>query len=260
MYNSKQKLKNLFLLSVFLTITFFNNACKPKNYVTTRIEGKQISIDSTLVGNADFEKFILPYRTKVDAEMNKILAYAPINLTKERSEPETTMGNFMADLSYRQANPKFFAKTGKNIDFVLLNIGGVRSVISKGDVNVRKAFEIMPFENLLVVVELTYDKIMELTDYYNVSKNAHPVSSQLQLTFKDNKLESAMLNKQPFEQGRTYFVLTNDYVANGGDNMNFFLNPVSFTALDYKVRDALIDELVVLDTIRATLDGRVIRQ
>lgn len=253
-------MKNIFL--VFSTFSFlvFNNACKPKSYVTTRIEGKQISIDSTIIAKADFENYILPYRTKVDEEMNKVLAYAPFTLTKERSEPETTMGNFMADLSYNQANPKFFAKTGKNIDFVLLNIGGVRSVINKGDVTVRGAFEVMPFENSLVVVELTYDKIMEMTEYYNVSGSAHPVSHQLQLTFKDKKLKSASLNKQPFEQGKTYFVLTNDYIANGGDNMNFFLNPVSFTVLDYKVRDALIDELIAIDTVKVNLDGRVIRE
>ena len=47
----------------------------------------------------------------------------------------------MADDVYDEANPVFKSKTAKNIDMVLLNHGGIRSVLSKGNITKRTAFD-----------------------------------------------------------------------------------------------------------------------
>lgn len=256
----KQTLKRNFILNINLFIFLFISSCAPKNLVLTKIEGKQIAIDSTYISDTAIDSYIAPYKKQLDSEMYKILAYSPVELTRERSESETPLGNFLADLSFRRANSVFNGRTGKNIDFVLLNIGGVRASIAKGDVTVKNAYEVMPFENSLIVAELTYDKIEELLTYYALSDNPHPISHQLKLVLKDKTIESALLNGKVFEPNKTYFVLTNDYLINGGDNMVFFLNPVSTHHLDYKIRNALLDELQDIDTIAASLDGRVVKK
>jgi 5'-nucleotidase len=255
----KKTLKKVNIVSIILVFGIFIGSCSPKTYKVTKIEGKQIAIDSTLKSNKSVEELVAPYREELEKEMNIVLAYTPLNLTRERKDPETTLGNFIADLSLKWAKPKFDSLTNQNIDFVLLNVGGLRADINKGDVKVRNAFEVMPFENSLVVVQISHDKFIELMEYYGVSENPHPISKNLRMTFKDSKIVKYSLNGIENEKLRSYYVLTNDYLSNGGDHMNFFLKPISTTELNYKVRDALLDELKAIDTIEVKLDGRLER-
>ena len=54
-----------------------------------------------------------------------------------------------------------------------------------------------------------------------------------------------------------YYVATNDYLSNGGDNMNFFKKSVQKYDLDYKLRNVLIDYFKEVDTIPVIKDVRV---
>lgn len=225
-----------------------------------KIEGKQINIDSLIADEPSSENLIKPYRTHLDAEMNQVLAYAPQNMTKSRHDNETLLGNFLADLCYKQANPVFHQLSGEDIDFVLFNIGGIRTEISKGDVKVQHAYEVMPFENNMVVASLDYDGIQDMLLYLAESGSAHPISKQLRVIFENNKVKEVMLNNQPLSKNKVYHVLTSDYLINGGDSMFFFKKSIKNTVLDYKIRTALIDELKEIDTIPLLLDQRMIRK
>ena len=117
------------------------------------------------------------------------------------------------------------------------------------------AFNLMPFENGLVVVELTADKIKELATYLIKSNKAHPLSKHINLAITKTGY-SLKINNKPLEEDKTYFVLTSDYLQNGGDNMIFFKNPVSIINIDYKLRNAIIDYFKETDTLKTVLDGR----
>ncbi|HJY12653.1 MAG TPA: hypothetical protein VJ304_07680, partial [Flavobacterium sp.] len=56
---------------------------------------------------------------------------------------------------------------------------------------------------------------------------------------------------------KTYYVVTNDYLANGGDNMNFFLKATDKFDLNYKIRNVLIDYFKEVDTIPVKTDVRI---
>ena len=137
----------------------------------------------------------------------------------------------------------------------MLNFGGIRAGISKGDITMEHAFNLMPFENELVVVELTTDKLYELINYLIINNRAHPISKHLNLEITKNGY-NLTINNQPIDTSKTYYVLTSDYLQNGGDNMNFFKNPVNLYKTDYKVRNAIIDYFKENDTIKVKLDGR----
>jgi len=249
-------MKNL----IWLTILFLSLvSCEEKPKYLQKIEGKQIPIATEIPVDSSIVQFIAPFKKSVEAEMNQVLAYSPTELTKSRDKVENAIGNFMADLCYTRGNVVFKKRTNKNIDFVLLNFGGIRSGIPQGDITVGNAYELMPFENSMVVAELTFEKIQEFLAYMAKS-GSHPFSKNLQLSFENKTLKSAKLNGKDFDKNQTYFVLTSDYLQNGGDRMNFFKNPVSLENLDYKIRNAIIDELKAIDTIIAKEDGRLIRQ
>lgn len=232
-------------------------SCKDPNYRNTKIVGTTSEIDSTTIADSTYVKVIAPYREKMIKEVNTVLTYTSTDLVRTDGRMQSTLGNLMADLSYIKANPLFKKATGKDIDFALLNYGGIRSGVFTGNVTFRNAFQLMPFENTLVVVELTAEKVQELVNYFINNNRAHPLSKQVQLIISENE-HSLKIHGKVFDKSKTYYVLTSDYLQSGGDRMDFFKNPVQLYKLDYKVRDAIVDYFKSVDTLHSTLDNRVI--
>lgn len=247
-------MKKIFIF-IFTVLLFAN--CKKAPQQLKKIEGKQVAITEEISTDTTITAYVKPYKTAVDSEMSKVLSYTPIDLTRTDGKLESSLGNLLADLCYQRANPVFKSRTGNTIDFALFNYGGIRAGITKGDITTQNAFNLMPFENALVVVELTAEKIEEMVAYLIQQNLAHPLSKQFNLTLT-NTAYTLIINNTPFDKSKTYFVLTSDYLQNGGDNMNFFKNPVNLTKLDYKLRNAIIDYFAETDTINVELDGRFI--
>ena len=247
--------KHILLLLSLLVL----NACKKQALYLQKIEGKQINISDSLERNLNIDNFIKPYREHVNANLDSTLAYAVDTYSKSDGEYNTAIGNMMADAVYEESNALFKSRTGENIDFVLLNHGGIRAIISKGNVSKRTAYQVMPFDNSVVVVKLKGSEVRKLIDYLAKAKRAHPIS-QLQLVLNsDNTINSVSLNEKALDFNKTYNVATNDYLYNGGDRMDFFKTNDSLYVLDYKIRNVLIDYFTKIDTLNPVIDNRFIQ-
>jgi len=242
----------------FFLITGLLFGCKKESVQVNKITGKRLEVNNKLLTDSTFFNTIQPYKDTLKNKINTLLCYNPVTLYREETPLESSLGNLYADICYDKANTIFYKETNKNIDFALFNYGGIRTVIPKGDITVKNIFELMPFENKLVIVELTGEKTKALFDYLQTRKEAHPVS-HVQLQMKNDKLNSILINDVTFDPSQNYFVLTHDYLQHGGDHMEFFKDPVSLFQTEYKVRDAIIDYLQDTDTIRAKLDGRFLK-
>ncbi|SIS65820.1 5'-nucleotidase, C-terminal domain [Zobellia uliginosa] len=243
---------------VFATFSIFHS-CNEQHPTLKGIEGKQISIDSSLTSKASIESFVKPYRERVDQVLDSTLAYAPYPISKTDGTLNTTAGNLMADIVLSEADPIFKSRKGHPIDFVLLNHGGIRSLISKGNVSSRTAYEVMPFENTIVVAELKGASILKLASYLRDSGLAHPVSG-LQLTLDpQNEIQSINIQGKPLDANKTYYVATSNYLVNGGDSMFFFKEALNITNTDYLIRNAMIDYFKKVDTLRPVVDDRFIK-
>lgn len=242
-----------FIIAFIIFSALFS--CKSQLPQLVKIEGKQTSVNEAIVADQTFENTIKPYREKVEKEMAAVISYTPKDLYRNDGDLESSLGNLMADLCYERGNPVFYSRTGKNIDFAMFNYGGIRAGISKGNITNETAFNLMPFENSLVVVELTSEKIKELVSYLISQNVAHPLSKQFNLAVTEKGYD-LKINSAAFDNAKTYFVLTSDYLQTGGDNMNFFKDPVNIHKLDYKVRNAIIDYFKETDTIKVSLDRR----
>ncbi|WP_339661765.1 5'-nucleotidase [uncultured Polaribacter sp.] len=238
---------------IFLFTVLFSCTTGTKNI--GKITAKNIAVDSTLTASAKIEDMIAPYKKQLTGEMESVLTYAAINFTKEDHQMQSTLGNLLADLCFDRATTKYMENTP--IDFAMFNSGGLRSSIAAGNVTKEEAFKLMPFDNELVVVQLSGAKITELVQYFINSKSAHPLSKNMELRIKENSFDLKIKGK-PFDAQKTYTVVTSDYLQEGGDNMNFFKDPVKLTKLNYKVRDAIIDYFQKVDTLKATIDKRII--
>ncbi|HCY81069.1 MAG: 5'-nucleotidase C-terminal domain-containing protein [Winogradskyella sp.] len=234
-------------------------SCKQETQHLTRIEGKQIAITDSLETDAGIEAFVKPYREHINKDLDSVISYAVATYSKSDGELNTAIGNLFADVIYEQSNPVFKKRTGKDIDMVLVNHGGIRSIISKGDITTRTAFEIMPFENSVVVAAIKGSQVNDLVDYLVAAKRAHPIS-KLNLTVDTNyQLVDARINNKAIDTSKIYYVATNDYLYNGGDGMDFFKPSDSLYILNYKIRNALLDYFYKTDTINPVIDDRFIK-
>ncbi|WP_142786485.1 5'-nucleotidase C-terminal domain-containing protein [Changchengzhania lutea] len=244
---------------IFLFIIAQLWACKQEPYHLTKIKGKTIEITDSLPADLEIENFISPYKKHIQRDLDSVLAFAPQTYSKSDGDLNTAIGNFMADAIYEQANPVFKSRTGKDIDMVLLNHGGIRSILSKGNITTRTAYKIMPFENTIVVVALKGKQIDSLIGYLRHQKKPHPIS-KMKLTLNANyEVINATIKGKQINSESTYFIATSDYLYNNGDNMGFFKPNDSLYVLDYKVRNALIDYFKMTDTINPVIDDRFIK-
>lgn len=249
------KITRLFLFALIILLASCKKDIKNTSSLT-KIEGHKIEVNDSLKTDSVIEAYIKPYRTTVNKGLDSVLAYSANTYSKKDGELETAIGNFMADAVYEQANPIFKKRTGKNIDFVLLNHGGIRSIISKGNISARTAYQIMPFENAIVVVDLKGEQVKELVTYLANEKRAHPFSKLRLHLDKDYTVLNAKVNEKPIDYSKNYLVATNDYLYNGGNRMTFFKTNDSLYVLDYKIRNALIDYFKKIDTLNPKVDYR----
>jgi 5'-nucleotidase len=233
-------------------------SCEEKNIHVKKIKGNQIIIDQNIKSDSAFIAIIKPYKDKLKNNINTVLCYNPRTLKRDESEFESSLGNFYADVCFQKADSIFQIKTNNNIDFALFNYGGIRTSIPKGNITIKNIFELMPFENTLVIAELEAEQIQLLLSYLESRKEAHPIS-HLKLEMKENKLINILINNQALDISKKYYVLTHDYLLSGGDNMDFFKQTNSKFNTEYKVRDVLIDYLSSIDTLKTNLDGRFIK-
>ena len=240
---------------LILFITFFSIQSCENNYV---LQGNRIEVNNNVKSDREIEEFITPYKNKVDSKMDSILAYSPTNYDKKNGLLNTAIGNMMADVALKLSNPVYKARKNRDIDFVLLNHGGIRASISKGDITTRTAYNVMPFENSMVVCELDGETVEELINYLKLSKKAHPISGINIVLDNSYNLIEANVNGKEISKNKIYSVATTDYLLNGGDKMDFFKKSKENTILDYKLRNILIDYFKQIDTLSFQTDNRFI--
>ncbi len=241
---------------VFILTFIFCISCHQQKIYLTKIEGKEIGITSDYNDVAVIEDFIKPYRDKINADLNIVLAFAHETLDKT-GQWQTPIGNFFADVMVQKGNKIFNLREKKSIDIGLFNSGGIRTIIPKGKITIRTAYEIMPFENNLVVIALKGNQIQEMINYIISEKKPHPLNGLTFTISKNNEATSIFIQGKPLENDTTYYVATNDYLANGGDNMVFFKKGSQKFDLDYKLRNVLIDYFKEVDTVKAPTNKRI---
>ena len=245
----------LFISSILLA-TFSCNG----DFQLYEVQASRIEINNTVSEDSTFLKFIKPYKKNIEKDLYTTYAYSPKTYDKKNGDLNTAVGNMMADAVYKLANPVFKSKKSKNIDFVLLNYGGIRSAISTGKINKNTAYNLMPFENEVVVAKLSGKDIYDLINYLAIARRAHPISRLKIELDKNYKLVNAEINNNnKIDVDKYYYVATSDFLINGGDKMTFFEKSIENTFLNYKIRDILIDYFIKIDTLKSKIDNRFIR-
>lgn len=176
-----------------------------------------LRVDSRLDSRSDgsMEALLAPYVHGVDSLMRVPVGRSAVDL------PQTSdaLLNFCTDVILDRGR-----QLASDVDFAILNKGGIRRGLPKGTVTEGQIITMLPFNNRVQVIDiLGADLLPAFTQMARVGGNG--VSQGVDITFspktadKDAEIESVTVNGRPLDPQRTYRVATIDYVANGGDYM-----------------------------------------
>jgi len=247
-------MRKYLLLSLFL---FFVTSCTT-SYSGYKTSSRNIQVEKTVADeDSEIMNLLKPYKQKLETDMSRVLAVSDVEMIKDK--PESNMTNFMADM---------LLETGKNFcrknhlglpDVSYVNYGGIRSAWPKGEINVRNVFELMPFENTMVFLKISGEKFREMAEI--IAQRGGDGVAGMKLGIKDQKVSDLLINGNKFDPGKSYWIVTNDYIAGGGDKMDMFLNPESMVQSGVTIRDLIISYLEEKTKngqhISAQKDGRI---
>jgi 2',3'-cyclic-nucleotide 2'-phosphodiesterase (5'-nucleotidase family) len=202
---------NLFLLTAVISLS----QCSPK--LTKNHQSDFFAISASIETHPQFEKIILPYKETLDLEMNTVIGESLTELNKS-GRGETTLGNFISDIQKEFAEETF----GYPIDISIINNGGMRNILPKGDITLRNVFELSPFDNYLYILELNAEDVEKLAKFA-VEKKILAISGMF-IESENNILTHYTIKGKPVEKGKNYLLAINDYLANGGDQMEFLID------------------------------------
>lgn len=203
------------LIISLLCFTALLFSCKTQIH-NTDTQVSYTHIDEKAPEDPELASFIAPFRAEMAKEMDVVIGNLEEDLIK--SKPNSNLGNWFADILLDEANKMFY----QEVDIAIQNQGGFRLPgISKGPLTVGRIYELMPFDNMLVVLDIPGPIFQEFLD--GIARyGGWPISRSL--TFRINeerKADQILVNDIPFHIDSTYRVALPDYVANGGDSAKY---------------------------------------
>lgn len=237
---------------LFSVPVFFGSSCHT-SYESQSLHYADYRINQSQAKAPFLLEILKPYSDSVNKSMNDIVGVADKALDKK--SPESTLGNFMVDAFYVMAREKF--KT--NIDAAFMNYGGIRlTQLPAGNVTRGKIFELMPFDNLVIIQRIKGDVLQQFLDLV-ASRGGWPVAG-ITMQVKDKKAVNVLIGGKPLDPAAVYAIVNSDFVANGGDDAAM-LRSIPQENIGYLMRDALFDYIIKLKSqgknISAELENRV---
>ncbi len=242
---------NKFLV-LFLTVYLVS--CSP-SWKVTQMSSVKIPIDSTTEQLADksYTSYLQPFKEEVDAKMNKVIGTSVE--TMRAHAPESLLSNFSADVYLLAATEAI----KEPVDIAIVNFGGLRTQIPAGNILVRHVFELMPFENELVVIWVKGDKLYQLFQFF--AKVGGEGVAGMSMEIIDGKAENILIGNKPLDMNKLYSVSTNDFLAGGNDKMYQLAEYEKRFNTGIKIRTLLLDYITKQNAqgkpIQSKLDGRI---
>lgn len=220
------------------------------------------AVDESVEADPAVEAVIAPYSAKV-RELEKPIGKLAGDL-KRGGMGGGSLGNFVADALRSRAQ----AKLGKPVLLAVMNSSGLRkSQIPAGDISTSDIFELLPFENALVTLELTGEQLRRFLDVTVARRNAQ---SGARIVYrnnpekKQNEIVSVKLGgagqESDIDPQATYTIVTIDYLVKRGGDYSVLQEGKNLRELGLTMRDAVLDyvkaETAAGRTLQAALDGR----
>ena len=206
-------------------------------------------ISGDLAPDDELAALITPFRDRMIGETSTVIGNTPAELTTGR--PEGTLGNMAADAMLAVVQ----GLVDRPVDMALTNNGGLRTPIGPGEITVGKIYELMPFDNTLVVLDLSAAQVDSLSQ--QLARNGGDPIAGLAIAVDDDRAVLIEVGGRPLSSSETYRLVTSDYLANGGGPYDVLWPVDTREELSFLLRDVFIEYVRSVGVIEPVLDGRI---
>ncbi|MES2133909.1 MAG: 5'-nucleotidase [Bacteroidota bacterium] len=240
---------------LFFSLLVSVSACSHKKIIVSNVNETHYIINKNEIDSVTY-KTILPYKKNHDELMSKVIAQSEESFLK--SEVESTIGNIFCDAVIYETK-LLLANDSSMLDVAIFNKGGLRNSLPKGNITVGNIFELMPFDNQVVLLKLSGAQFKDMCNTI-AEKGGIPVGG-MRMTIKNKLAENVTVKGKIMDDTKDYWIVTSDYLANGGDNYIFFKNAKERRSMNILLRDMLINYCNHVTAqgkiLKPYLDGRI---
>lgn len=228
-----------------------------------RARGTESAVDASIPDDPSVDKILAPYSAKV-RELDVVVGKLKGNLRKG-GMGGGSLGNFVADAIHGASETKL----GKPVLLAITNSGGLRkNDITEGEVRASDIYQLLPFENALVALDLTGEQLRRFLDVVVLHRDAqsgarirYRTNAEKQSEIVSAKLDAARGgNEKDINPTAVYTIVTIDYLVKRGGDYSVLREAKNVRPLNLTMRDAVLayvkSETAAGRTIKATLDGR----
>lgn len=251
-------MQRTFTYTLLITCILLVGSCKTQ-YVTSSVEYVNISVSDSLYSlDNKIVELYQPFKDTLEEDMERVISFSENEMEKDK--PESPLTNFLADLLLEEGL-KEAQKSGWSCapSVSYFNYGGIRTFLPKGKITVGKIFELMPFENEMVYVQLNGTQIQEFLD--KIAAKGGDSLGGVRFTISGEKAINIVIGNEPLKQNETYWLVTNDYIAAGGDEMEVLTRNAGLVNSGKKIRDVIILHLEEKqkkgEVLNVKTDGRI---
>lgn len=249
---------NIRLLIAGFLVLFFASCSTISETTSYDYKNHSINVIADSISDEEFMAILKPYREIVESKMGEVIGTSSEGLISYR--PESPLSNFLSDMLLETAQ-KYCAEYEPEVfpQIALYNHGGIRASIPKGNIRIQNAYELMPFENEMVLVLLTGEQVIDLANYIT-TRDGEGVAG---ITFGmiQDSAENIKVQGLKVDKAKKYWLVTSDYIANGGDGMTVLTWSKNRINSGLKIRDIIInylrDKYQKGEDIKAKADGRI---
>jgi 2',3'-cyclic-nucleotide 2'-phosphodiesterase (5'-nucleotidase family) len=215
-----------------------------KNELKKVYSGKDDPFDPAIAGMVD------KYYRQIRERFAAVAGETKVNLVRN-SRGESNVGNLICD-AMREA-------AGSDVAFQ--NSGGIRANIPKGKITLEQVYSLLPFDNLLISMELTGSQILRILeknamgDYGILQVSGLRVKYDLRKPADERVVKAEAAGRPLASEGR-YRVATNDFLAAGGDAYSVFRNGKNICYGD-SLRDLFAAYLKKHSPVQPEVEGRI---
>lgn len=230
-------------------------SCGHQPHKVAHITGETILIDSAFdaLQDSNYLQVLAPIKADLEAKLEVPIGYAPVAL--EVHQPECNMLNWASDALLAMARQL----SSEPVDVAVVNIGGMRCEWPAGDITFRHVFELMPFDNMLVVLTMKGSDLQQLCEIFAYGGGQGIAGMRIKAVGDRVMQQEALvtINGKPLEMDKTYTVATSDYLSQGNDGMLPLKNYIKCWNSEQKIRDLYIEYIKQVKVVQAKVDGRM---
>lgn len=236
----------------FWLLIFALTACQPKHvYRLSSVETDMLPVDSTLdaIQDSAYLAYLAPISADLQEKLDIPLGTAPETLTTEGVEGR--LMNWASDALMAKAVQLYSG----HVDCAIVNRHGIRCSWTAGDITFRQVFEMMPFDNELVVLTLNGEDMLELADSF-ARRGGEGNSKEFRMEIRDGHAENVTIGGKPVKAEQVYYVATSDYLSGGADGMTALTHYTERWKSKRKIRELYMEYIQEIGVVEAQLDGR----